>query len=53
MTTKKPFIPRIGAIWPGQGIYAGIVRGEPGLPDYHLFGGTACASRIRNTLAPA
>lgn len=29
--------PRIGDIWPGQGIYAGIVRGEPGLPDYHLF----------------
>ncbi|WP_377153290.1 DUF1566 domain-containing protein [Roseateles sp. UC29_93] len=31
------WFPRIGDIWPGQGIYAGIVRGEPGLPDYHLF----------------
>jgi hypothetical protein len=42
----KPFIPRIGEIWPGQGIYAGIVRGEPGLPDYHLFGSTAAALAV-------
>ena len=35
-----PFIavPRIGAEWPGQGgIYAGIMRGEDGQPDYHLI----------------
>jgi hypothetical protein len=31
-------VPRIGAEWPGQGgIYAGIMRGEDGQPDYHLI----------------
>ncbi|WP_025917702.1 DUF1566 domain-containing protein [Herminiimonas sp. CN] len=30
--------PRIGAVWPDQGgIYAGIMRGENGAPDYHLI----------------
>jgi hypothetical protein len=30
--------PRIGALWPEQGgIYAGIVGGEKGQPDYHLI----------------
>jgi hypothetical protein len=35
-----PFIavPRIGDEWPGQGgVYAGIMRGEDGQPDYHLI----------------
>ena len=31
-------IPAIGEVWPGHGgIYAGIVRGDPGQPDYHLI----------------
>lgn len=31
-------IPMIGQPWPGQGgIYAGMVRGDDGLPDYHLI----------------
>ena len=34
-TTSIRF-PRIGSLWNG-GIYAGIVRGEPGLRDYHLI----------------
>ena len=30
--------PAIGQVWPGQGgIYAGIMRGAPGQPDYHLI----------------
>jgi len=29
--------PRIGAPWPGGGIYAGTLRGENGAPDYHLI----------------
>ncbi len=30
-------IPAIGAEWPGQGgIYAGLMRGHDGHPDYHL-----------------
>lgn len=34
--------PRIGAEWPGQGgIYAGIMRGRDGGPDYHLIVGPA------------
>ncbi|MCG8393330.1 MAG: DUF1566 domain-containing protein [Pseudomonadales bacterium] len=31
-------IPAIGEVWPEQGgIYAGMVRGSNGLPDYHLI----------------
>jgi len=31
-------LPRIGEFWPGQGgIYAGMMRGENGQPDYHLI----------------
>ena len=31
-------LPKIGAPWPGQGgIYAGLVRGDEGEPDYHLI----------------
>jgi hypothetical protein len=30
-------VPKIGAPWPGGGIYAGTVRGENGAPDYHLI----------------
>ena len=30
--------PAIGEVWPGQGgIYAGVVRGRDGEPDYHLI----------------
>nr|WP_294864388.1 DUF1566 domain-containing protein [uncultured Pseudogulbenkiania sp.] len=30
--------PRIGEYWPGQGgVYAGLIRGENGQPDYHLI----------------
>ncbi len=30
--------PAIGQVWHGQGgIYAGLMRGENGLPDYHLI----------------
>ena len=28
--------PRVGEIWPGHGIYAGIARGFDGEPDGHL-----------------
>ena len=34
--------PRIGTEWPGEGgIYAGIIRGAAGRPDYHLIVPTA------------
>lgn len=34
--------PRIGERWPGQGgIYAGVMRGRDGAPDYHLLVGDA------------
>ncbi|WP_421885207.1 DUF1566 domain-containing protein [Methylibium sp.] len=36
-STPVAWLPRIGQLWPGQGIYAGIVRGEIGKPDHHLF----------------
>lgn len=33
-----PGLPRIGQPWPEQGgIYAGLVRGDNGAPDYHLI----------------
>lgn len=41
--TKAPTIepkqpPRIGEYWPGQGgVYAGLMRGTDGQPDYHLI----------------
>jgi hypothetical protein len=36
--------PAIGQHWPGQGgIYAGLVRGRDGQPDYHLIVGPAIA----------
>jgi Protein of unknown function (DUF1566) len=39
--------PRIGAEWPGQGgIYAGVLRGENGAPDYHLIIATDPAGAI-------
>lgn len=35
-------IPAIGAEWPGEGgIYAGLMRGRDGHPDYHLIVSTA------------
>ncbi|MBD9573770.1 DUF1566 domain-containing protein [Pseudomonas sp. PDM23] len=31
-------VPAIGAEWPGQGgVYAGLMRGRDGHPDYHLI----------------
>lgn len=33
-------VPSIGQAWPGQGgIYAGLMRGRDGAPDYHLIVG--------------
>jgi hypothetical protein len=37
--------PAIGQYWPGQGgVYAGLMRGEEGQPDYHLVVPTAEAA---------
>ena len=37
-------VPRIGDRWRGQGgIYAGVMRGRDGAPDYHLLVGDAVA----------
>ena len=34
---QSAYTPRIGETWCGQGgVYAGLVRGENGQPDYHL-----------------
>ena len=34
--------PRLGETWPGQGgVYAGLVRGDKGAPDFHLIVPTA------------
>ena len=36
--TRQAEIPRIGAVWPGQGgIYVGMGRGYEGIPDHHLI----------------
>lgn len=36
--------PAIGTYWEGQGgVYAGVMRGEDGMPDYHLIVPTAAA----------
>lgn len=36
--TTAQQIPRIGEYWPSQGgVYAGLMRGESGQPDYHLI----------------
>lgn len=38
VVTLNPQPPRIGAHWPEQGgIYAGLIRGENGHPDYHVI----------------
>lgn len=38
-------IPRIGEMWVSQGgVYAGVVRGRDGQPDYHLIVGPAIES---------
>jgi hypothetical protein len=38
--------PRIGAEWPGEGgIYAGVIRGDAGRPDYHLIVPTCDAAK--------
>jgi hypothetical protein len=40
-------IPRIGQPWPGQGgVYAGIMRGREGEPDYHLIVGQSIDKTI-------
>ncbi len=39
-TLYNATVQRIGAIWPGEGgIYAGVMRGRDGGPDYHLIVG--------------
>jgi hypothetical protein len=39
---KKLGLPRIGEVWEGEGgIFAGLVRGEDGQPDYYLVVHTA------------
>ena len=41
--------PRIGQPWPGQGgIYAGIIAGRNGAPDYHLVLAPADTGEIQN-----
>lgn len=38
LTLESNQVPRIGAVWPGQGgVYAGLCRGVDAKPDYHLF----------------
>ncbi|MCI0492949.1 MAG: DUF1566 domain-containing protein [Planctomycetes bacterium] len=49
-------VPRIGQPWPGQGgIYAGIMRGRDGEPDYHLIVGQSIDEttweKAKNTVA--
>jgi len=40
--------PRVGEVWQGQGgIYAGIVRGDPGQPDYHLIVATEALGELK------
>lgn len=40
-------VPQVGAIWEGQGgIYAGVMRGENGAPNYHLIAGTEDGERL-------
>ncbi|MCY1292336.1 hypothetical protein D9M69_386630 [compost metagenome] len=42
--------PAIGQYWHGQGgVYAGLVRGEDGQPDYHLVVPTAEAATAKET----
>ena len=42
--------PRIGQPWPEQGgVYAGIMAGHDGQPDYHLIVATAELGEIANT----
>ena len=41
-------VQRIGAIWPGEGgIYAGVMRGRDGGPDYHLIVGPEYDGELR------
>ena len=41
--------PAVGQYWKGQGgIYAGLMRGNAGKPDYHLILATADASKFRD-----
>ena len=43
--------PRIGAEWPGEGgIYAGVIRGEAGRPDYHLIVPTSDAAKAEDMI---
>jgi hypothetical protein len=44
-------LPRIGAEFPGQGgIYAGVMRGENGCPDYALIVPTDSASMFKDVV---
>ncbi len=44
LAPQRGAVPRIGERWRGQGgIYAGIMRGRDGAPDYHLLVGDAVA----------
>lgn len=41
--------PAIGQPWPGQGgVYAGLMRGSEGTPDYHLIVSTDPAGNLAN-----
>jgi hypothetical protein len=43
--------PRIGELWEGQGgLYAGVMRGEAGLPDYHLIVPTDHTASVKNIM---
>ncbi|WP_225548160.1 DUF1566 domain-containing protein [Chromobacterium violaceum] len=47
---SKPAValPRIGEFWPGQGgVYAGLMRGQNGQPDYHLIVAAGEAGFVR------
>ncbi len=53
--TAATMPPRIGSEWPGQGgMYAGVIRGEPGRPDYHLIVPTSPDAEVESiTYGPA
>lgn len=41
--------PKIGELWPGQGgIYAGVMRGQNGQPDYHLILAVSAGSKLES-----
>jgi len=47
-TLYNATVQRIGTIWPGEGgIYAGVMRGRDGGPDYHLIVGPEYDSELQ------